>query len=188
MELTSRVQLAAALLALTGAACARAIGGEYGEPALSVRQFPALDSALVGHHGAWVTVWAQPEPAPGPRTMPPPMVGFRGHLAGLDGGWLHLLRDQGDTLRIGKDYVRRVQLVRSASRNRWIGGLVGAVGFGLAGWVFTRDERPGSTAGQLGIVAGSVVVGAGLGAVLVPGSRLSGQLYPPPPHSARVTP
>jgi hypothetical protein len=110
---------------------------------------------------------------------------FRGRLAGMRDGWLHLLRGADDTVRIGVTHVRRIRLVRAAPRNRTIGTLVGAAGFGLASLIFIRGSHGGE---DVAVVGGSVAVGAVVGALLVPGSRHAGQIYPMPPPSARGTP
>jgi hypothetical protein len=190
MAVTGRVGglAVAALLAAAGAGCAPAFTHEYGEPALTVIQFPVLDSALAPHAGAAVTVWAQPTRIDPEALLAPAMVSFTGHLAGLHSGWVHVLQNGGDTVRIGKDYVRRVRLDRATQRNRWIGGLVGAVGFGLAGWVYTRSSSSGTTGEEFAIIGGSVVAGAGLGILIIPSSRTGEQIFPVLPRRPRVNP
>jgi hypothetical protein len=149
---------------------------EFGYPALDPRQFRLLDSALAPHPGGLLSVWAQQD-RDKPQDPIPGVVTFRGRLAGYHDGWVHLLRGD-DTLRIGKGYVRKVWLVRTTPRNRAIGAGVGAVGLGLAAFVFSRGDRLGS-GGDIGLVLGGLVVGAGAGFLLVPSSRPAGQIYPP---------
>jgi hypothetical protein len=180
----ARWLLVAAAASAGGLGCAHSPASQFGEPGLTTLRRPDLEASLAGHDSALVTVWAQADPD-GPLTPPPPFIIFRGHLAGMHDGWLHLLRDADDTVRIGVGHVRRIRLVRRTPRNRLIGSLVGAAGFGLASLVFTHDSDGGD---DLAVIGGSVAVGALGGALLVPGSRHAGQIYPMPPPSARGTP
>jgi hypothetical protein len=176
-----------AILAILAAGCAPAFGVDYGDPSLRIRPYPALDSALAGHQGKQVSVWAQPDELD-PLLPPPAMVSFRGALGVRQDGWLHLHLRNGDTTRVGLDYVRRVSLVRNtAPRNRVAAALAGAVGFGLAGWVYTRSNSRSSSAEDFAVVGGGALLGAGVGVLLIPGSRLGAQIYPVVTPRPRIT-
>lgn len=189
MDLIGRVGRAGGVAVLVAgvAGCAPTLR-QYGEPALPARQYLALDSAVARNLGVPVTVWVQLDLAPPPGRLPPSDVRLRGRLSGAHDGWLHLLRGPEDTIRIGKDYVQRILMVRPAADKRVAGAVVGAVAVGMAGLFLARSDPDRSGASSLALVGGGVILGAGLGALLIPGTRAGPQLYPPAYTSPRRTP
>lgn len=185
MAIVRMARGAAALgVLLMCAGCAGLLTQEYGEQGFPHQRFVELDSTLGMHLGERVVVQAQQDVGQErPARGRPNVVTFRGTVGGLSDGWVHLLRDQDDTVRVGKGSVVGAWLA-GEERPRWPGTLLGAAILGGAAYAILQVQRPSDRPAdglQIGIVAGAALGGAFLGSGLSGGEARGARLYPAPP-------
>ena len=172
-----------ALLAF-GACASPGLREDYGEGALKTEHFDMLDSAIMSHAGAAVTVVTQKDVGAGTpsRSTRQEQVWFPGTLIPPTDEFLRLVQHGTDTLRIGKGSVVGMYLEGEHHEASTAAVLVGALVLGVGAAFVSGDARGDvSTGTKLAIIPAAALLGALIGAIVVPQEDRGERIYPPLP-------